>query len=125
MFSKSALVRDAKLVSKGQTNRSGRQLSAPGTLSTAANASASFEQLEFTRMSIEKGKTDYLIELKNDLDADNYFRNIKQESTNELASQQIKQSLTDIDVINEQKNKDAIKYDKSLINLIQEMILLN
>ena len=29
------------------------------------------------------------IELKNDLDADNYFRNVKQESTNELASQQI------------------------------------
>ena len=111
---------NAKLVSKGQTNRSGRQLSAPGTLSTAANASASFEQLEFTRMSIEKGKTDYFIELKNEFDADNYFRNIKQESTNELASQQIKQSLTDIDVINEQKNKDAIKYDKSLINLIQD-----
>ena len=111
---------NAKLVSKGQTNRSGWQLSAPGTLSTAANASASFEQLEFTRMSIEKGKTDYFIELKNEFDADNYFRNIKQESTNELASQQIKQSLTDIDVINEQKNKDAIKYDKSLINLIQD-----
>ena len=111
---------NAKLVSKGQTNRSGLVLSAPGTLSTAANASASFEQLEFTRMSIEKGKTDYFIELKNEFDADNYFRNIKQESTNELASQQIKQSLTDIDVINEQKNKDAIKYDKSLINLIQD-----
>ena len=111
---------NAKLISKGQTNRSGLVLSAPGTLSTAANASESFEQLEFTRMSIEKGKTDYLIELKNDLDADNYFRNIKQESTNELASQQIKQSLTDIDVINEQKNKDAVKYDKSLIKLIQD-----
>ena len=111
---------NAKLVSKGQTNRSGLVLSAPGTLSTAANASESFEQLEFTRMSIEKGKTDYLIELKNELDADNYFRNVKQESTNELASQQIKQIVTDVDVLNEQKNKDAIKYDKSLTKLIQD-----
>ena len=111
---------NAKLISKGQTNRSGLVLSAPGTLSTAANASESFEQLEFTRMSIEKGKTDYLIELKNDLDADNYFRNIKQESTNELASQQIQQIVTDVDVLNEQKNKDAIKYDKSLTKLIQD-----
>ncbi len=111
---------NSKMVSKGQTNRSGLILSAPGTLSTAANASESFEQLEFTRMSIEKGKTDYLIELKNELDADNYFRNTKQESTNELASQQIKQIATDIDVLNEQKNKEAIKYDKSLTKLIQD-----
>jgi hypothetical protein len=111
---------NAKLVSKGQTNRSGLVLSAPGTLSTAANASESFEQLEFTRMSIEKGKTDYLIELKNDLDADNYFRNVKQESTNELASQQIKQIVTDVDVLNEQITNDAIKYDKSLTKLIQD-----
>ncbi len=111
---------NSKMVSKGQTNRSGLILSAPGTLSTAANASESFEQLEFTRMSIEKGKTDYLIELKNELDADNYFRNTKQESTNELASQQIKQIVTDVDVLNEQKNKEAIKYDKSLTKLIQD-----
>ena len=111
---------NSKKGSKAQINRSGLVLSAPGTLSSAANASASFDQLEFTRTSIEKGKVDYIIELKNDLDADNYFRNILQESTNELASQQIRQIVTDIDVLNEQKNNDEIKYEKSLNKIIQD-----
>jgi len=103
-----------------QINKSGVSLTAPGIQIDTTNASASFQRLEFTRTSIEAGKQDYLTDVKNDIENENYFRNTQQQVYRDEAAIQVQNIVTDIQVVNQQKNKEAMERELILKKFIQD-----
>jgi len=103
-----------------QINKSGVSLTAPGIQIDTTNASASFQRLEFTRTSIEAGKQDYLTDVKNDIENENYFQNIQQQVYRDEAAIQVQNIVTDIQVVNQQKNKEAMDRELILKKFIQD-----
>jgi hypothetical protein len=103
-----------------QINKSGISLSAPGTQIDTTNASASFQRLEFTRISIEAGKQDYLTDLKNDIEIENYFRNTQQQVSRDEAAIQVQNAVTEIQVLNQEKVKEGIEREVILKKIIQD-----
>ena len=103
-----------------QINKSGISLSAPGTQIDTTNASASFQRLEFTRISIEAGKQDYLTDLKNDIEIENYFRNTQQQVSRDEAALQVQNAVTEIQVLNQEKVKEGIEREVILKKIIQD-----
>ncbi len=103
-----------------QINKSGILLAAPGLQIDTANASASFQRLEFTRTSIEAGKQDYLTDLKNDIEIENYFRNTQQQVSRDEAALQVQKAVTEIQVINQEKIKEGIEREVILKKIIQD-----
>ena len=105
---------------KINSNSSGTILTAPGVLVDTSNANASFQRLEFTRLSIEKGKNSYLDDLKNDIELEAYFRNMQQEVIRNESATAIQNSLTENDVINQLKNNESNLRAEALKALVQE-----
>ena len=103
-----------------QINKSGISLSAPGTQIDTTNASASFQRLEFTRISIEAGKQDYLTDLKNDIEIENYFRNTQQQVSRDEAALKVQNAVTEIQVLNQEKVKEGIEREVILKKIIQD-----
>jgi hypothetical protein len=103
-----------------QINKSGVTLTAPGIQIDTTNAGVSFQRLEFTRTSIEAGKQDYLTEVKNDIELEYFFRNTQQEVSRNEAAKQVQTNLTEIDVLNQQKYKEAIEREAILKKYIQD-----
>jgi hypothetical protein len=118
MDSLSSIISSNKL--KINSNSSGTILTAPGVLVDTSNANASFQRLEFTRLSIEKGKNTYLVDLKNDLELEAYFRNMQQEVIRNESATAIQNSLTENDVINQLKNNESNLRAEVLKALVQE-----
>ena len=118
MDSLSSIISPKKL--KINSNSSGTILSAPGILVDSSNANASFQRLEFTRLSIEKGKSTYLVDLKNDIELEAYFRNIQQEVIRNESATVIQNLLTENDVINQLKNNESNLRTEALKALVQE-----
>ena len=118
MDSLSSIISPKKL--KINSNSSGTILSAPGILVDSSNANASFQRLEFTRLSIEKGKSTYLVDLKNDIELEAYFRNMQQEVIRNESATAIQNSLTENDVINQLKNNESNLRTEALKALVQE-----
>jgi hypothetical protein len=103
-----------------QINKSGVSLAAPGIQIDTTNASASFQRLEFTRTSIEAGKQDYLTDLKNDIEIENYFRNTQQQVSRDEAATQVQNAVTEIQVLNQEKIKEGIEREVILKKIIQD-----
>ena len=118
MDSLSSIISPKKL--KINSNSSGTILSAPGILVDSSNANASFQRLEFTRLSIEKGKSTYLVDLKNDIELEAYFRNMQQEVIRNESATVIQNLLTENDVINQLKNNESHLRTEALKALVQE-----
>jgi hypothetical protein len=118
MDSLSSIISPKKLTIN--SNSSGTILTAPGVLVDTSNANASFQRLEFTRLSIEKGKNAYLDDLKNDLELEVYFRNMQQEVIRNESAIAIQNSLTENDVINQLKNNESNLRAEALKALVQE-----
>jgi hypothetical protein len=118
MDSLSSIISPKKLTIN--SNSSGTILTAPGVLVDTSNANASFQRLEFTRLSIEKGKNSYLDDLKNDLELEVYFRNMQQEVIRNESAIAIQNSLTENDVINQLKNNESNLRAEALKALVQE-----
>ncbi len=118
MDSLSSIISPKKL--KINSNSSGTILSAPGILVDSSNANASFQRLEFTRLSIEKGKSTYLVDLKNDIELEAYFRNMQQEVIRNESATVIQNLLTENDVINQLKNNESNSRTEALKALVQE-----
>ncbi len=118
MDSLSSIISPKKL--KINSNSSGTILSAPGILVDSSNANASFQRLEFTRLSIEKGKSTYLVDLKNDIELEAYFRNMQQEVIRNESATVIQNLLTENDVINQLKNNESNLRTEALKALVQE-----
>ena len=118
MDSLSSIISPKKL--KINSNSSGTILSAPGILVDSSNANASFQRLEFTRLSIEKGKNLYLVDLKNDIELEAYFRNMQQEVIRNESATAIQNLLTENDVINQLKNNESNLRTEALKALVQE-----
>ncbi len=118
MDSLSSIISPKKL--KIDSNSSGTILTAPGILVDSSNANASFQRLEFTRLSIEKGKSTYLVDLKNDIELEAYFRNMQQEVIRNESATAIQNSLTENDVINQLKNNESNLRAEALKALVQE-----
>ena len=118
MDSLSSIISPKKL--KINSNSSGTILSAPGVLVDTSNANASFQRLEFTRLSIEKGKSTYLVDLKNDLELEAYFRNMQQDVIRNESATAIQNSLTEIEVLNQLKTNESNLRAEALKALVQE-----
>ena len=118
MDSLSSIISPKKL--KINSNSSGTILSAPGVLLDTSNANASFQRLEFTRLSIEKGKSTYLVDLKNDLELEAYFRNMQQDVIRNESATAIQNSLTEIEVLNQLKTNESNLRAEALKALVQE-----
>ena len=118
MDSLSSIISSNKL--KINSNSSGTILTAPGVLVDTSNANASFQRLEFTRLSIEKGKSTYLVDLKNDIELEAYFRNMQQEVIRNESATVIQNLLTENDVINQLKNNESNLRTEALKALVQE-----
>ena len=118
MDSLSSIISPKKLTIN--SNSSGTILTAPGVLVDTSNANASFQRLEFTRLSIENGKSTYLVDLKNDLELEAYFRNVQQEVIRNESATTIQNLLTENDVINQLKNNESNLRAEALKALIQE-----
>ncbi len=118
MDSLSSIISPKKL--KIDSNSSGTILTAPGILVDSSNANASFQRLEFTRLSIEKGKSTYLVDLKNDIELEAYFRNMQQEVIRNESATAIQNLLTENDVINQLKNNESNLRAEALKALVQE-----
>ena len=118
MDSLSSIISSKKL--KINPNSSGTILTAPGILVDTSNANASFQRLEFTRLSIEKGKNSYLDDLKNDIELEAYFRNMQQEVIRNESATVIQNLLTENDVINQLKNNESNIRTEALKALVQE-----
>ena len=118
MDSLSSIISPKKL--KIDSNSSGTILTAPGILVDSSNANASFQRLEFTRLSIEKGKSTYLVDLKNDIELEAYFRNMQQEVIRNESATVIQNLLTENDVINQLKNNESNSRTEALKALVQE-----
>ena len=118
MDSLSSIISPKKL--KINSNSSGTILTAPGILVDSSNANASFQRLEFTRLSIEKGKSTYLVDLKNDIELEAYFRNMQQEVIRNESATAIQNLLTENDVINQLKNNESNLRTEALKALVQE-----
>ena len=118
MDSLSSIISPKKL--KVNSNSSGIILSAPGVLVDTSNANASFQRLEFTRLSIEKGKSTYLVDLKNDIELESYFRNTQQDVIRNESATVIQNLLTENDVINQSKNNESNLRTEALKALVQE-----
>lgn len=103
-----------------KSNSSGITLSAPGILLDSSNASASFRQLEFTRISVEKEKDIHLTDLKNDIDLENHFKNTVQEVKREENAKEITKIKDEIDVLNNDKVKDSDELAASARKIILE-----
>ena len=101
-------------------NSSGTILTAPGVLVDTSNANASFQRLDFTRLSKEKGKNTYLVDLKNDIELEAYFRNMKQEVIRNESATVVQNLLTENDVINQLKNNESNLRAEALKALVQE-----
>ncbi len=118
MDSLSSIISPKKL--KINSNSSGTILSAPGVLVDTSNANASFQRLEFTRLSIEKGKSTYLVDLKNDLELEAYFINMQQDVIRNESATAIQNSLTEIEVLNQLKTNESNLRAEALKALVQE-----
>jgi hypothetical protein len=118
MDSLSSIISPKKL--KINSNSSGTILTAPGILVDTSNANASFQRLEFTRLSVEKGKNSYLVDLKNDIELESYFRNMQQDAIRNESATIIQNSLTENDVINQLKNNESNLRAEALKVLVQE-----
>ena len=107
---------------KGQlkSNSSGITLTAPGILVDSSNASESFKQLEFTRISAEKANDDYMTDLKNQIDLENYFQNTVQDVKREESAKEITKIKNEIDVLNNDKVKDSDELAASTRKVILE-----
>lgn len=110
----------SKQTSAPVANTSGFQLAAPGVLSSSTNASASFQQLEFTRTSQERENENYLTIIKNGVDVENYFRNMQQEVTRNEAALQVQSAVTAIEVLQDQQKNDGNVRTASMNERIQE-----
>lgn len=118
MDSLSSIISPKKL--KINSNSSGTILTAPGVLVDTSNVNASFQRLEFTRLSIEKGKNTYLVDLKNDIELESYFRNMQQDVIRNESATAIQNSLTDNDVLNQLKNNESNLRAEAIKALVQE-----
>jgi len=103
-----------------KSNSTGITLKAPGILVDSPNASESFKQLEFTRISAEKENDDYMTDLKNGIDLENYFKNTVQDVKREETAKEITKIKNEIDVLNNDKVKDSDELAASTRKIILE-----